>query len=143
MQHYHTYMSNFNYNQFKWNVLQVNFVIFFNDRAISSIFPYKDIIPDDMKSNIVYKYEFIMPVYRISSIYYATYYVKNCDAKYRGISSLTGNFLSSSNKRKKFPITLKLIVKIHPTTSKLFKNRRKYLHSYIFKPTLNGLVCSS
>ena len=90
-------------------------LIVFNDCTINSFFPYKDVIPAAVKSNITYKYE--------CRIYYSIYYGESHRhfrirvAELREISSLTGNPLISTNK---MVITLKLIMKFCLTTFKLF-----------------------
>ena len=74
---------------------------FFNDSTISSFFPYKGVIPAAVKCNIVHKYE-----RRIcNSTYYGEYHrhFRTCVAEHRGISSRTGNPLTSSNKSNVFP----------------------------------------
>ena len=91
------YMSNSHNKQFKRSLQdilskfypQVNLcMIFYNTQTIYSIFPFKDVIPDELKSNLVYKYT--------CRICYSTYigettrHLKTRIAEQMGISPRTG-----------------------------------------------------
>ena len=150
------YMSNLYNTQFKSDVLklvsdffpQVNLrLIFFNDCTISSFFPYKDVIPAAVKSNIVYKYE--------CRICYSTYYgeshrhFRTRVAEHRGISSRTGNPLASSNKSNVFSHYLETGHEILPDDFQIIQTTNAYdlktaesISIHRFKPSLNEMVSS-
>ena len=91
------FMSNRHNDQFKRNLddiigqfyPQINLrIVFSNNHTISSMFPYKDVIPDALKSNVVYKYT--CGVCNSAYIGETTRHFKTRVSEHMGISPRTG-----------------------------------------------------
>ena len=151
------YMSNSFNKKFNSEILnlvsqffpQVNLrLIFFNNNTVQSFFPYKDVIPKSMKSNIVYKYE--------CGICHSTYYgestrhFKTRIAEHSGFSSRTGLPLTSRIKSNIYGHFSKTGHEILPEYFEVVqsvkqRNELKIAESidiHRFKPTLNEMVAS-
>ena len=147
-------MSNFYDKQLKSDILNlvseffphVNLsLLFLNGCAISSFFLYKYVIPAAVKSNIAYKYE--------CRICYFTYYAKSHRyfrarvTEHRGISSCTGNPLTSKNKSNVFSNYFETGHGILPDDFQIIQSTNasdlktaESISIHRFKPSLNGWV---
>ena len=149
-------MSHRHNEQFKQKLLhivaqfypQINLkIIFVNNLTISSMFPFKDPIPDDLKSNVVYKFK--CGICNSTYIGETTRHFKTRVAEHMGISPRTGKPVKNpkSNVYKHFqdsghPIhkaDFSIIGNIKSWDTKLLES----ILIHVQKPNLNGMATST
>ena len=126
---------------------QVNLrVIFYNNRTIANMFPFKDVIPVDLRSNIVYKYT--CGVCNSAYIGETTRHFKTRVAEHMGISPRTGRPVKNP-KSNIFKHHKDLGHALHESNFSIIGSASSYdtkilesIQIHAQKPSLNGMTAS-